>query len=102
MVIVKIFGGLGNQLFQYSMGRAVGLKNGVDIKLDITNFKIGRPRKYELSNFCIDGDLATRKDISRIKYSRLSILKRIYLAIRKKRPPHGKLFIPENVPEMVF
>ncbi len=96
MVIVKIFGGLGNQLFQYSMGRAVGLKNGVDIKLDITDLEISKLRKYELSNFCINGVLATRKDIIRIKYSRLSILKRICLANLKKRPRYGKSFIPEE------
>ena len=51
MVIVQIFGGLGNQLFQYSMGRAVGLENGVDVKYDVTKFKTGGLRKYELSNY---------------------------------------------------
>ncbi|MBN12512.1 MAG: alpha-1,2-fucosyltransferase [Opitutaceae bacterium] len=96
MVIVKIFGGLGNQLFQYAIGRALGLKNGVDVKYDVTNFKTGGFRKCELPNFCIDGDLATRKDIRRIQYSRVSLLREISLAIRRKRPHYGKSFILEE------
>ena len=78
------------------MGRAIGLKNGVDTKLDITNFDIDKHRNYELLFFCIDGVSATNEDISRIQYSRESILKKISRAILKKRSPYEKIFIREE------
>lgn len=38
MIIVKIIGGLGNQLFQYSTGRALALKFNAKLKLDLSFF----------------------------------------------------------------
>ena len=31
--IIKITGGLGNQLFQYALGRRLSLANGSDVRL---------------------------------------------------------------------
>jgi hypothetical protein len=38
MIIVEIFAGLGNQMFQYALGRALALKNDVPLKLDIGSY----------------------------------------------------------------
>lgn len=38
MITVRIWGGLGNQMFQYAMGYAVAHKRGEDLKLDTTFF----------------------------------------------------------------
>ena len=35
MVIVRLIGGLGNQLFQYAAARRVAHMNGVPLKLDV-------------------------------------------------------------------
>ncbi|NVJ88626.1 MAG: alpha-1,2-fucosyltransferase [Flavobacteriaceae bacterium] len=42
MIIVRILGGLGNQMFQYAYARALSL-NGYNVQLDISKFK-----KYKL------------------------------------------------------
>ena len=37
MIIVRLRGGLGNQMFQYSLGKQIANKLGVDMKLDLTS-----------------------------------------------------------------
>ena len=34
MIIVKLMGGMGNQMFQYAMGRNLSLKFNVPVKFD--------------------------------------------------------------------
>lgn len=43
MIITQIIGGLGNQMFQYAAGRALSLRNGTELVLDISGFE-----NYEL------------------------------------------------------
>ncbi len=38
MIISKIIGGLGNQMFQYAAGRALSLKRGQPLRLDVAGF----------------------------------------------------------------
>jgi len=38
MVIVKLFGGLGNQLFQYAIGRKLSLLHNTELRFDLTDF----------------------------------------------------------------
>jgi len=42
MVVVTLKGGLGNQLFQYSTGRAIALQTGTNLQLDLS--EIGKQR----------------------------------------------------------
>jgi hypothetical protein len=50
-VVVQISGGLGNQLFQYAMGRRLALTNGVPLVLDhLSSF----PRDYFRRKFTLD------------------------------------------------
>lgn len=56
MICVKLKGGLGNQMFQYSLGRNLAIKNKTDLLLDISGLRKKEgvtPRKYELNNFRI-------------------------------------------------
>lgn len=38
MIITNIVGGLGNQMFQYAVGRALSLAHGVPLRLDVGDF----------------------------------------------------------------
>lgn len=64
MIVVKIIGGLGNQMFQYALYRSLKEK-GKEAKIDISSFlSYELHNGYELRNvFNIDEDLATEKDI---------------------------------------
>ena len=59
MITVKLLGGLGNQMFQYALGRQLSIKNNDSLMLDLTDLlkRDGinyTPREYELDVFNID------------------------------------------------
>lgn len=65
MVIVKLMGGLGNQLFQYALGRNLAQRNNDELKLDISYFEDNALRKYRLGNFQIKEDFATTDEVTK-------------------------------------
>lgn len=66
MIITKLIGGLGNQMFQYALGRQLAQKNNTECFLDITGFETYELHKYTLDGFNIKGYVATKKDIGKI------------------------------------
>src|SRR3989344_317166 len=69
MIIIKLNGGLGNQMFQYSLGRKLSLKNNDALKLDLSDFTKDNPRSYGLGHFNIIENFASDEDINKIKKS---------------------------------
>lgn len=67
MIIVKLIGGLGNQMFQYALGRSLSLKNKEDFKLDITGFEEYKLHSYSLGHFNINEHFATDNEIKPFK-----------------------------------
>jgi hypothetical protein len=63
MIIVKITGGLGNQLFQYALARALSLKLECELVLDISFYPQQTLRKYELDKFNVKARLATDQEV---------------------------------------
>lgn len=63
MVISRITSGLGNQLFQYACGRAISLRHGVLLKLDLQNFTQHKNRRYALNAFVIETPEATPREV---------------------------------------
>ena len=67
MIIVRLCGGLGNQMFQYALYKAF-LERGTDAKLDISKFKhIDMSRECFLNYGCFDlkYELCTKKEARR-------------------------------------
>jgi hypothetical protein len=58
-VIVRLTGGLGNQMFQYAAGRHLALKNQSTLLLDTTEFETYKLRKYTLHHFNIQAAKAS-------------------------------------------
>lgn len=78
MIISKLKGGLGNQLFQYALGRKLALNHKTLLKLDISGLgKNTLPgdavRQFALSNYKIEAEIATDAEILQYqkKYNRL-------------------------------
>lgn len=67
MIISRLSGGLGNQMFQYATGRALSVLHNTEIKLDVSWYEDIRPgttpRRYQLDIFNITAPLAHKKDI---------------------------------------
>lgn len=78
MIIVKLQGGFGNQMFQYAFGKCLATKHNTKLLLDTTFFeKIKNnfdytPRKYELNLLKISSELATEEDINFVKKNKRS------------------------------
>jgi hypothetical protein len=71
MIIAQLFGGLGNQMFQYAAGRALACRHDTEYKLDISPFRNKRwttPREYSLSPFTVEDNFALETDLSRIRH----------------------------------
>jgi hypothetical protein len=71
MIVVKLMGGLGNQMFQYAFGKQLAIKNKTKLFVDLSflqdrSFKENFTyRDYELNSFNVEENLATDKDISK-------------------------------------
>lgn len=65
MIIVRLRGGLGNQLFQYAAGRALATLHQVPLKLDLYTYAQHPYRKFELHHFNIDATEASRAEVHR-------------------------------------
>lgn len=59
MIITKLYGGLGNQMFQYAAGRNLAIKNKVRLMLDISHYDEYPQlnRKFELDHFSLPADI---------------------------------------------
>ena len=56
--ISALSGGLGNQMFQYAVGRSLSLRHGVPLLLDTRMVEQDALRAYALSGFRIQADIA--------------------------------------------
>lgn len=64
MIITRLFGGLGNQMFQYAVGRRLAHSRGTELKLDVTWFRKSDNRTYSLGNFNIKRSFASKSEIA--------------------------------------
>lgn len=62
MIIVELNGGLGNQMFQYAVGRALALKRRMSLVLDTDSFQRHPLRRYRLGHYNIHARTLKRFD----------------------------------------
>ncbi len=67
MIITRLQGGLGNQMFQYAIARKLSIKNKDVFKLDLSFYTPGNKRSFDLNGFKIVENIATTEDIRRVK-----------------------------------
>ena len=87
MVIVRMQGGLGNQLFQYALYEMFR-QRGIETKVDISDYRnVREKRPYELAKLGLNPEIADRKELHRYyaDNARLSDRAFRYLFGRKKR-----------------
>ena len=85
MVIVKIIGGLGNQMFQYAYAKALEQK-GYEVKIDISAFDTYKLHGgYQLDKYNIDLQSTTKEENSKFYRNHFifKILKKLGLNFSK-------------------
>lgn len=87
MIISRISGGLGNQMFQYAVAKAIAKKNRDIFKLDISFYPKQTLRKYELNQFNIEENIATEQECIKFRGKEDLIFKvKRKLGFENKRP----------------
>lgn len=83
MIILRLDGGLGNQMFQYAAARRLSEKHLTTLKLDITSFQTQTQRQYKLRYFNIWEHLATDQEITALT-SKSTAQERLAIKIFRK------------------
>lgn len=63
MIVTRVIGGLGNQMFQYAAGRALAHRHDTQLKLDSTGFETYPVHSYGLHHFAFKAVPAGEKEI---------------------------------------
>jgi hypothetical protein len=58
MIVVQLSGGVGNQMFQYAMGRALAARHDARLVLDSSRLEGESGNTYELGCFQLEAPLA--------------------------------------------
>lgn len=73
MIVVKLMGGLGNQMFQYAFAKSLAIKNNTSLKIDLTFLLDRTPREnfvfrdYDLDIFNIEADFINESELANFK-----------------------------------
>lgn len=99
MIVVKLMGGMGNQLFQYALGRSLALDHNTEFKMD-TGFLLDRSprepgfvyRDYDLGIFNTQESFATPEEVNTLtkKIVKIKKLDRILKKLSGVKPTYFK------------
>jgi len=96
MIISRLNGGTGNQMFQYALGRHLSLKNDTELKLDLSRLLDRTPwpgrvvfRDYELNVFHVRAGFARPSEVQKFVEPSQENRKLTYRLIRKFKSEMG-------------
>ncbi|MBK8038267.1 MAG: alpha-1,2-fucosyltransferase [Verrucomicrobiaceae bacterium] len=62
-VLVKLSGGMGNQMFQYAAARQLALLNDASVVLDLTGFETYKLHRFSLQHFALNAPVAQKWEV---------------------------------------
>jgi len=97
MIIVKLKGGLGNQLFQYATGRGIAERTGMTLKLDVSSYQSDALRNYRLRAYPVVDKFATAEEIECLNPSKAHYARWTASRIRNAlKPYYGRSYLKER------
>jgi hypothetical protein len=99
MILINFMGGLGNQLFQYAVGRRLAAKHTTPLKFDVAWYQKQTLRSYQLDAFNIQAEIASVDEIKKFRRADWDGLKaRVYQAVQRRLPYYYRRVVVENTP----
>ncbi len=96
MILVQLNGGLGNQLFQYALGRRIAIDRNAALRFETSAFDSQR-REYKLHHFNVKGSPASGKEVKHfLKWEQNPRLTAIYRLYNANKPYYRKLIVDEQ------
>lgn len=96
MIIVKLMGGMGNQMFQYALGRSLSVKNSCRLKIDISGYRTYKTHDYSLDVFALDGSTASKKECDSIMYKKCGLIELAARKILRKQKKKTENYVLEK------
>jgi hypothetical protein len=100
MVIVKLMGGLGNQMFQYAAARRLAHFNNTNLKIDLSWFdnicEVDSSREYALDEFAIQENFATREEIEALTVQTQGFVERLITKVTGRKSGAAPSYIREK------
>lgn len=81
-IIVRLQGGLGNQMFQYAFGRALSMRSGMELYLDTSPLNPKKNRGYQLDAFILSVKAADSEKVQRLITPHFTIRKKLWKALK--------------------
>ena len=91
MVIVRLNGGLGNQMFEYAMARTVAHRRHTSVRLDFRVLEADRQRCYGLDAWNVNAQPASRFELFRVQ-----LAMRVHRAMRPSAPYYERPIVYEK------
>jgi hypothetical protein len=98
MIVIKLVSGLGNQLFQYAVGRRLSLMHNAELKIDTSFFINQKLRSYKLSHYNIVADTISSDEVATFLacYTSPSLAAKIYRRVEALLPKRYKRHFRED------
>src|SRR5207245_9421471 len=84
VVVVRLLGGLGNQMFQYAAARRLALAHNVPLKLDISWFGHAADLAYALHALNIQEAFATPEEVGELRGPSTRGIPRVLFRLRRR------------------
>lgn len=100
MVITFLYGGLGNQMFQYALGKKLAHRHQTVLKLDNSWFqsdmKGTASREFELNYFTITASAASEVEIAQVQEPYPFLIQKIVNRISSRLPYYKRRIVQEQ------
>jgi len=85
MIIVKLMGGLGNQMFQIAFAKKLAIENNEEIVIDSSVYSKYKIRNFSLNNLIISDSINSIEeiDLTQIELKYLRLTQKIYHIVQK-------------------
>lgn len=97
MIIMRLMGGLGNQMFQYALGRRLSIERKTVLKLDTSWFPTQTLRTFQLDPFNIRAEIAAQSEVDRfVRNKQRDLPSFLFRRYQRLLPYYRRSFVREQ------